>query len=359
MSSGMTWTHPGQGAMRLAGLALVAGILLAGARGAWASPAAAQGQRPGDQPCKGDVSGYLGIGFGDCRGCVLTVSQESKAWKKAWSFATEPRIAEIAEDSPLAGSLQVGDEIVAIDGVLITSAEAGQRFANVEPNRNVTIRYRRHGQTADVVVRAGTHCGLSVEGLRINGPFAEPREASLLDVVLSRLAPGMRVQLSQHPRIRIQADADSGDTTIGFAGGNLEITVPRKGPSTGPRKPVLREGRLGARFSCRSCSARSIKDGRPVWQFSSAPQVTGIEVGGPADLAGIRVGDRLEAVDGHPIESTKGGEAFSVVRSGQPMQLTLRGPDGRTRTVTVVPQARKPGGALDDTPDDTPDDDPA
>jgi len=35
------------------------------------------------------------------------------------------------------------------------------------------------------------------------------------------------------------------------------------------------------------------------------------------------------------------------MQPGQPVQLTLRGPDGRERTVTVVPKARRPN----DTPE--------
>jgi len=344
MSSRTTRKH--RRAPHLAGLVLLVGIVFAGAGAAKASPATGQDQKTGDQPCASDVSGYLGVGLGDCRGCVLTITQESKGWKKVWSFATEPRIAEIAPDSPAAQALQVGDEVVAIDGVLITSAEGGQRFANIEPNRTVTIRYRRRGQTVDIVVRAGRRCGLFVEGLRTKGPFSRLRDASFLDDVLSRLAPGMRVQLSQLPRIRIHKDSAHGDITITLPSG-LEVGIAHEGaePSVRKRIPFVPEGRLGLRWSCQpSCSAAD-KDGHRVWRFKGPLRVTGIEAGGPADVAGVRIGDQLTAVNGHRIESTKGGEGFSDVRPGQPMQLTLRGSDGRERTVTVVPQARKPPDA--------------
>jgi len=332
-------------APHLAGLVLVVGIVFASGGAAKASPATGQDQKTGDQPCAGDVSGYLGVGLGDCRGCVLTVTQESKGWRKVWSFATEPRIAEIAPDSPAAQALQVGDEVVAIDGVLITSAEGGQRFANIEPNRTITIRYRRRGQAVDIVVRAGRRCGLFVEGLRTKGPSSRLRDASFLDDVLSRLAPGMRVQLSQLPRIRIQKDSAQGDITITLPGG-LEVGIAHEGVESSVRKriPFVPEGHLGLRWSCQSCSATN-KDGRRVWSFPRPLRVTGIEAGGPADLAGVRIGDQLTAVNGHRIESEKGGEAFSDMQPGQPVQLTLRGPDGRERIVTVVPAARKHGDA--------------
>ncbi len=181
----------------------------------------------------------------------------------------------------------------------------------------------------------------------MKGPFARLTEASLLDDVLSRLPPGIRVRLSRFPRIRFQGDATRVGTTMSLAAGEVDVMVSPRDPVTGRREVFVAEGRLGLGWSCQpSCSATD-KDGRRVWRFKGPLRVTGIEAGGPADLAGVRIGDQLTAVNGHRIESAKGGEAFSDVRPGQPMQLTLRGPDGRERTVSVVPRARRP----DDTPE--------
>jgi len=60
-------------------------------------------------------------------------------------------------------------------------------------------------------------------------------------------------------------------------------------------------------------------------------------VGGPADRAGLRVGDKITAVDGMRIKSKEGGKAFSSLRPGQATRFTVIGRDGCERTMTVVP----------------------
>jgi len=365
MSCMGTLTHRGGGGGPLvAGLALVAGILLAGVGEAWSAPAAVQDQEAGKQPCAEGVVGYLGITGLDCSGCSLTVTWESNGWKRAWLFATEPRITEIAPDTPAARAFQVGDEIVGIDGVLITSAEGGRRFASIDPNQTVTIRYRRRGRTADAVLRTDTRCGQFVEGMNTDAT------AWRLVRNLSHLAGGVRIQMNDPgqrtvtilpegastsarltiddilswaaPGIRItRNDPGQKHTTLSLAGGDFDITVSPKDPVTGRREVSVGEGRLGLRWSCQGSCSATTKDGRRVWRLSRPVRVTGIEAGGPADVAGVRVGDQIVAVDGHRLESRQGSEAFSDVQPGQPMQFTLRGPDGRERTVTVVPQTRK------------------
>jgi len=354
----------GLGPPRLAGVALVAGLLFAAAGVAWPSQAAEKGQHASEQPCAEGVVGYLGITGLDCSGCTLTITQESRGWRRAWLFATEPRITEIEANSPAARVLQVGDEIVGVDGLLITAAEGGRRLASLEPNQTITIRYRRRGRAADAVLRAEARCGQFVEGMKTD-PTTWP-----LVRRLSQLTGGLRIQMNDPgqrtvtilpegtntsarltfddilswaaPGIRIQRnDPGQKDTTISLPGGALDITLSPKDPVTGRREASVGEWRLGLRWSCQGSCSATRKDGRRVWRFSRSLRVTEIEAGGPADTAGVRMGDQLTAVNEHRIESTRGGDAFSDLQPGQPVQLTLRGPDGRERTVTVVPTARK------------------
>ena len=57
----------------------------------------------------------------------------------------------------------------------------------------------------------------------------------------------------------------------------------------------------------------------------AGPTVTAVVAGGPAQLAGIRVGDVVETVDKHPVDSIE--DVMALVRHdlpGQPVMIELR-----------------------------------
>ncbi len=315
-------------ARAFAGPVLLAWFALAGA--AWASPQVATGQKTADRPCPGEISGYLGITGLNCPPCSVTIKRVSDRWQPAWSFAIEPTITEIAPGSPADGVLRVGDQIVGIDGMLITSAEGGRRLADIEPDQDVTLRYRRRGRSADVVLRARPRCGQFVEGMSTS-PFTwSSVEQSL------QLRDGVRIDMD---------DPAQQEITIALPQPRVAVAVPRAGSRFSRPQAVFLAAHLGIRWSCDGCTA-TMKEGRRAWTFSKPLRVTGVEVGGPADTAGVQRGDEITAVDGHPITSAKGGGAFGNARAGQPLQLTLRGTDGKERTVTIIPTDAPPEGAI-------------
>jgi membrane-associated protease RseP (regulator of RpoE activity) len=140
----------------LLGLALVAGLGLANPELSCAQASDSTGRQRTDPWCSRTHAGIIGINRVTCRGdCSLTISRIQPS---AWSFSVEPQIAEIAPSSPASRALEVGDRIVAIDGFLITTPEGGRRFANIEPGRDVTVRFRRGRQVGEAVLRAGPRC---------------------------------------------------------------------------------------------------------------------------------------------------------------------------------------------------------
>jgi len=312
-----------RGVRRLAGLILVAGVGLALPGLARAQVAASALQQPGDrQSCGGIVVGSLGITRMDCRGdCTLSFED---GWRDGvWSFSVEPRITEIAPHSPAARALEIGDRIVAIDGILITTTEGGRRFASIEPDRDVTIRYRRDGRVGDTVLRSGTRCGPAVEGVRTIPPFSWSGGPTALDTVSvkgeSWAGPGILIMFRNSPE-----------------GRRTTMNVP--GVSQSDERTVAL-GRLGMNTGCGPCGSTS-RDGRQMWFFSNPIDVIGIHAGGPADRAGVRVGDRITHVNGFRIQSRRGADAFSILVPGRAIQVTVVGRDGRERTVTVVPAGR-------------------
>lgn len=231
------------------------------------------------QQCGRNSTGFLGINRIDCGGnCNLEL--DGKTQKSAWSFSTEPRIAEIAPTSPAARILRVGDAIVAINGFLITTIKGGALFANIEPDRNVTIRYRRGVQINDVVLRAESTCAPSANGLR----------------------------------------------TLKYA--------PVTENATAPSEPA--DGNLGISFACGPCWDKET-DGHHEWSFSAPVTITRVWPGGAADRAGLRVGDQITAVNGNPIESRQGAELFGNPKAGQKMAITVVRPDGSWQIANVIP----------------------
>ena len=306
-----------RGVRRLAYLTLVAGLGLVSPGLAWAQVADSAGRQPGNQSCSGGVVGTVGIARIDCRGdCAFTHYVTSQ--RTVWSFSVEPRITEIVANSAAARDLEIGDRIVAIDGALITTVEGGRRFANIEPDRDVTIRYRRNGRIQNAVLRSGPRCGPAVEGV----PFNLTSSLSVDSLGVSWAGPGIRMQVS-----------GSGENR------RTSITLPRTGVSIGDRgvseSPL---GRLGMSYGCGPCSSTR-RDGREIWRFSNPILVIRVDVGGPADRAGIHVGDRITHVDGMRIESRRGGEAFSTLRPGQSTQFRVIRRGGGEQTVTVVPSS--------------------
>ena len=81
----------------------------------------------------------MGIGVA-CDQCELTDS----AGSTTWSFRSPPVVAEIWEGGPAAeAGLRVGDTLIAIDGVSLTTASAGERLGRLAAGEQVQLSYRR------------------------------------------------------------------------------------------------------------------------------------------------------------------------------------------------------------------------
>jgi hypothetical protein len=102
---------------------------------------------------------------------------------------------------------------------------------------------------------------------------------------------------------------------------------------------------LGIGFSCSECGVRTGEhSGESVWFFSGPLEVTSVTPGGAADEAGVQMGDFIEAIDGHPVETDAGGRAFSGIEAGEPLRLTLVKRNGRETEVELVPREPRRGG---------------
>ncbi len=244
----------------VAALALSAALMLMGLAGA--APASAREQTcPGGQTPEADL-GISGMS------CHCSVEPDEGSGEKRWRFRTEPEILGVRDDGPVDGVLRKGDRVVAIDGSLITTQAGGERWSSLRPGERTELRIRRGAGTETVDVLVGATC-------------PEGRDADTAG-------------LSEPPAL--------------------------------PRVPqvakILPQGWLGLGLSC-NCTVE-VGGEAPRWTFYQSPVIGGVKEGGPAEEAGVLVGDLLVAVDGQELTSQSGAELFSTIRPHQAVRLTIR-----------------------------------
>jgi Lon-like protease len=95
------------------------------------------------------------------------------------AIPTRVVVGALVPDSPAAGALRVGDELVAVSGRAVASpAAVSDALAGTAPGQNVTITYRRDGQeqNADVALGASPDRAQGLLGVR---PAVEPRTGDI------------------------------------------------------------------------------------------------------------------------------------------------------------------------------------
>ena len=249
---------------------------------ALAAPLAARAQTPG---CDEGVprTATLGIGFYHCVGGGCSVNLKTSRGI-THDFSTEPRVWNIDAYGPAAGRLREGDVITAVDGALVTTPEGGRRLANLSAGRPVTLVVRRGSGAA--VVRVVPEAGCNTPGLVVT---ASPQKPEWPD----------------------------GEITI-----SVELMPPV---------------RFGMYLDCGECGWYRGGDG---WRFrSSEPlRVKAVEEGSPAERAGLRSGDVLLRIGGHPFTAAAG---LRGLRPGQSLSVEVMR-EGRAVTVQVTPQVLRP-----------------
>jgi len=322
----MEWSERGsRGKGAPVTMAILVGMALAGP-----VPAGAQGVVVGGKVCpSSQLEGTLGISGLDCVGeCVISISSTGK--EEAWSFSAEPRVFQIEAGSPADGVLRAGDLLIAIDGVLITTREGGRRFANLEPGSRVKLSYRRDGTVREAVLDVAGQCAEPPPAPRV-GRVALPPPPPRSD------RPERAAIVATAPRVEVRPEPPTAASMV------EAVPAPPSGVSVESMTASNPRGRLGLGFSCSECGTTAEDEmGRSIWYFSGPVEVTRVNTGGPAEKAGIRMGDFITAIDGQEIQSEAGGAAFSNLMPGEPVRITLTRRNGRNETVTLVPA--EPGG---------------
>jgi membrane-associated protease RseP (regulator of RpoE activity) len=257
--------------------------------------------------------GDLGISGLECN-CSYYIGE---AGERVWRFRSEPVILGVREGGPAAGKLREGDAINAIDGMLITTGEAGRRYANVEPGATVTLTVRRGERLARIGIDVGSQCEQLVEAGEAWHLLVEPTE------VLVAPEPDLAIEVEPEievvelePAVVLEVEPVELVETepLVLVAPHVEIVT----------RPVFPGGWFGFGISC-NCSVHRGESGQPpVWRFKEPPEVFSVEQGSPADRAGLQRGDVLVEIDGIPLTDDEGGRRFGAVTPGQTVTFKYR-----------------------------------
>jgi C-terminal processing protease CtpA/Prc len=280
-----------------------------------ATPAVrADGASDGDPAAKprsaAGATASLGIASMECR-CSYTVNESLGV--RFYSFDSEPRIRKVDPEGPARGKLKSGDAIVGIDGMLITTYEAGKRFANLVVGEPVELTVRRRGSLVDVTIIPVESSGDEEEYATVDG-LGE----SLSDDLL-------------HVRLALEELAKSGVDLESISG-----TQVAEGMEIRDRQP---SGWLGIDLSFSGSMQRVSENGGTRWTFFEPPEVESVLADSPAERAGLRPDDILTHIAGVRLDTKKGGRLFSRIEPGQSVEFTIeRG--GFSKQVVIVARER-------------------
>ncbi len=243
-----------------------------------------------------------------------------------------PVVGSVGYDSLQAG-LHPGDEIVSIDGDHVESwTEMFMAYAMQEPGRDVTVVVDRRGERVTLqlpvlrdprdpinVPDFERQLGLQISAIVEGSPAAEVGLRAG-DTLLS--VDGERLESWEHFSTLVSArpgeviDLEVRRLDDRGRPGDVEVLTFALGDSDDPYAPSRTLG---------------IGSGEP-------PVVDGVLERSPAAAAGLRSGDRIEAVDGRAV--TLWREAWLAIdgaEPGRPLALTVSR-DGRDLELTVVPR---------------------
>lgn len=232
-------------------------------------------------------------------------------------YGSEPTVTSVVEGGPADGLLRPGDVIVAVDGHLITTREGGRRFAYPSPGEPVRMTIRRDGREIDVWIEAAE-------------PPPAPETPEVPEAVRPEESPAPEVSPAPAPSLPSPGTPMPDVPTVA-------ALAPV--PPTPPER-LLPKAWVGFGLRCSDCAIRTTEEtGETRWEFSSPPEITSVEPGGPAARAGLRAGDRILEIDGTSLLTEEGGRAFGALEPGRPIRWTIRR-DGEDRTLTVTPEER-------------------
>jgi len=230
--------------------------------------------------------GYLGITGLNCR---CSYFEGSDTEDKFWHFQSEPEIRSVDMQGPAGNKLKSGDKIVAINGMLITTHNAGHLYANPVPGDTLEIQVRRGYGMVTHRVQVGQTCP--------NGSKTSGEDSSLIENGLLRFAKALEsIDWEKALDKTFEPDEDS----------------------------LLPKAWLGMAMECSGCCMKRTGAHTPAeWHFGSFPEVYAVHENSPAEQAGFKTGDLITHINGIPIDQHEGGLLFSGIKPGEEVTWTV------------------------------------
>jgi len=292
----------------------------------------------------------LGVLALRCASCGI----ERLNGKTIYSFYAEPVITQVTASSVL----RPGDVIEAVGGKPITTADGAfaftspvelltyARLADVDPKDIESVEVVK-GAAAVAAYGANAQNGVvtiitkKVDGSRTTttttrklllGDTVQLRQRSFASGEPLIIIDGV-VQPSRAIEIGVQVRRDGKSIALMAPLTDRCNEDPRPAPAprdsvrtvpAGLAAPDEGTGRFGLAVSCApSCTRARAHDGTDYWKFDSYPPVVAVRSGGPADLVGLKFGDRVTEVDGLSILTEAGALRFLHNESKNSMHLMV------------------------------------
>jgi hypothetical protein len=272
-----------------------------------------------------EIVGHLGITAIECD-CTFDGRNPGS---RDFRFRSNLVVLGVAPAGPSAGLLFAGDTIFEVDGTPLRSREGGSIFANIRPGQRATLGVRRAGRVLRVGVTAAGINANDPSGLGQYMPLAPGSAEGNYGFPRPRVPAQPGVTRAPDLPIAPRASALPGVTRAPEApqtprASPLASTAPVAAMPPVPPSPASPDGWFGFSIRCNQCGwSRERNEDSPRWESSTPPQIGIVAAGGPADIAGLKTGDRITHIDGASILGPEGARRFGAVRPGQRIRLTV------------------------------------
>jgi hypothetical protein len=258
-------------------------------------------------------------------------------------FTTEPIVIRTGNQASRSDDVMEGDVIVSVEGALITSREGGLRLGSLPIGEPADLQVRRGDRlmTLEVVPEGSCELPRLLVSSELPVLLANSAQRALLanqQLTAARLMTSQAPEASLYgsylstqaseltPPVEFGIELSCGDcawTRSGSGSGwsvrGLTVTTVESGTGTGTGTSEVRRRYM-----------RFVTEEFPV--------IRAVEKDGPADAAGVQIGDIILTVDGMPITSREAGQFLGEVEAGSAVTLELRR-GNQIVSIDVVPRA--------------------
>ena len=299
------------------------------------------------ESCSSGPGTAFGIVAYQCANCGFKSEQPGHP---SYSFFAEPVVLETTRLS----LVNVGDVIEAVNGKPITTSAGAEQFAYPAGGVNtITVRRGRDRQVLSVSI-PGPSCDAdasqiqydlddveSVEVIKGQAALARYGSAATNGVVVITTKPGRnRVHLRLPPlvadtvngvvqiRIRGRGETPNRATDPIYVIDGVVVDPKNPGAVFGTPKPPDNTGKFGFAVSCKpSCTPATASEGTlhyTYYKYDGFPPIVAVRAGSVAERAGLRVGDVVTKVEGHPITDESGAKVLTRLDWTDRVRLTVR-----------------------------------